>query len=179
MIADCVTCPMRQNLETRVTTLESNYKTLQSEHETLRSEHNSLKLTVNILESKDRAISLREIARNLEGHICLQAAGSKKLAMRQLFRFEKFKNSNREGELRKILESLGLTELMIQRLKEGGDEVAHYNRDILTVSEVEKLLKTPYDDEDDLKEIKSFISALYFFELVQADGLVNVSRKPF
>ena len=83
------------------------------------------------------AISLREIARTLERHICLKAAGSKTSAKTHFFRFEKFQGSALEGVLRENLESLGLTEGLIYREKHQGDDVAHDNRDTLTVSEIE------------------------------------------
>ena len=146
---------------------------------TLESKLKTLKSRVNILVSKDRAISLREIARTLERHICLEAAGSKTLARKQFFRLDKFKGSSLEGVLCKTLQSRGLTDTLFERLKDLGDDVAHDNRDTLTVSEVEKLLKNPDFDEDEQKETVSFISALHTFGLVQADGLVKVSDKPF
>ena len=139
----------------------------------------ALESRVAVLEIKDRAISLREIARTLERHICLKAAGSKTSAKTQFFRFEKFQGSAREGVLRKTLESLGLTEGLIYRVKSLGDDVAHDNRDTLTVSEVENLLGAQDFDEDERNAVASFISALHTFGMVQGDGLVKVSSKPF
>ncbi len=64
-------------------------------------------------------------------------------------------------------------------MKNLGDDVAQYNRDILTVSEVENLLQNPDFDEDEQKETASFMSALHTLGMVQADGLVKVSDNPF
>ncbi len=171
-------CPVRKNLETRVETLESDYQALKSDCKALKSDFKALNSRLGVLELKYRAISLREIARILERHICLHAAGSKTLARKQLFRLDKFPGSGREGALRKTLESLGLTKDLIDKVKNQGD-VVHDNRDILTVSELENLLQKPDFDEDEKKETASFISALHTFGMVQADGLVKVSDNPF
>ena len=96
----------------------------------------------------------------------------------KLFRLEKFPGSGREGALRNTLESLGLTENLIDKVKDL-DNIAHDNHDTLTVSEVENLLKNPDFDEDEQKETASFISALHTFGMVQAYGLVKVSDNPF
>ena len=154
-------------------------ETLESDTEALKSDTVALKSRLDVLELKDRAISLREIARILERHICLRAAGSKTLARKQLFRLDKFPGSGQEGALRKTLESLGLTTDLIDKVKDLGNNVAHDIRDILTVSEVENLLQNPDFDDDEQKETASFISALHTFGMVQAYGLVKVSDNPF
>ncbi len=162
-------------------TLESEVRELAFNQTALLCDHNLLKLKVNSLQAKGCKISLREIARTVERHICVRAAGSKGLAKRELFRLEKFKGSTLEGALQKTLQSLGLTALLIERLKNNGDDVAHDNRDTLTLSEVEHLLNDSdfNDDEKQREEIRCFISALHTFKMVHADGLCLVSNKPF
>jgi hypothetical protein len=59
------------------------------------------------------------------------------LARKQFFRLDKFKGLSLEGVLRKTLKSLDLTDTLIEKPTDLGDDVAHDHRDSLTVSEGE------------------------------------------
>jgi hypothetical protein len=54
---------------------------------------------------------------------------------------------------------------LFERLKDLGDDVAHDNRDTLTVSEVEKLLKNPDFDESAIGPSDAVVR--YFFQELQ------------
>ena len=83
---------------------------------------------------------MRETARMLERHICLDAAPSKTKGRTELFAFFRFDQSNKQKDLDAALQSLQLTRELFQTLKDDGDEVAHKDCHPMKVDEMLKFL---------------------------------------
>ena len=126
-------------------------------------------------------ITIREICRVVERHMCLKAVGgNKRQARKEFFNFAQFvKESDQGKELQKLFEEMKFSETFIKRLKDDGNAATHDNRSHMTVGEVQQHLKKIVEDEDDEKEVLAFVSALTTFGLVDPDKKVNISNKAF
>jgi hypothetical protein len=136
-----------------------------------------MRARLDAVESRDTPITLREIARTLEAHICLQVAGSKTKA-KNLYNFSRIDASNDQRAITHLntLAGVGLRNL-IGRLKDDGDTSAHDGRPQLNEDELKKLLFQPDDEDDDKKEKNDFIMALHAYNIFN-NGAV-VLAKPF
>ena len=154
----------------------------------LESELTGVKVHVDKLQSqldhllrKDSTVTLRQICRILERHLCLQVAGSKTQAKKNYFNFAKVKNDKTMfAELERDLQLRGFTSStnFIDRLKDVGDAAVHQDRDCPTLDEFRAQLCDQNDDEEDRQNSMAFLKALESFGMVSSKGRIEISRDP-
>jgi hypothetical protein len=129
-----------------------------------------LEKSVEILQSRDKPITVREIMRKLEHHVCLKLAGSKNKARKELFNFSKFREKNREAD---VFNEVGADVVdLIDRFKDAGDEAAHNMRPEVRIDEFQKLIAERDDDAADVASKEKLVSLLRAFDLVDKSGRI-------
>jgi len=97
--------------------------------------------------------------RRIEDHICLQVAGSKNQARKNLFNFAKIKeNSNLLPTLNAIIHPD--LQNVIARLKDAGDKMVHHQPPPTTLVDLESLLAG--EDDPDRTALMGFVRQYLF-----------------
>ena len=155
---------------------------LQSELADVKVHVNTLQTQLDHVLRRDATVTLREICRILERHLCLGVAGSKTQAKKNYFNFAKVKNDETMfAELERDLQQRGFTSStnFIDRLKDVGDAFpAHQDRDCPTLDELRARLCDQNDDEEDRQNSMAFLKALESFGMVSSEGRIEISRDP-
>jgi uncharacterized protein YoxC len=129
-----------------------------------------LEKSVEILQSRDKPITVREIMRKLESHVCLKLAGSKSKARKELFNFAKFREKHREKE---VFNEIGPDVVdLIDRFKDAGDEAAHDMRPEVRIDEFQNLIAEKDDDAADVASKEKLVILLRAFDLVDKSGMI-------
>jgi hypothetical protein len=178
--------PARQHERTlleRISDLESEAARLKVQLDELRADLAEMKVQLDRLVRSEGKVTLREICRVLERHLCLQAClqqGSTAIeASGSYFNFAKVKGH--KGMFR-VLER-GLQELgfctstdFIDKLKDEGNAVVHQNRDCPNIDELRARLRDRGDG--DCQNSAAFVNALVSFGMVSPDGRIVITRDP-
>ena len=159
------------NMEKEIKDLKDN---VHMQSQSIKSLQNTLKWFTD----REKKVTLREIARKLERHICFELAGcslSKTKAER--FAFHKFDQAGQQTQVEQKLQSLGLTRDLIKGLKDTVDDVAHVDCYPMNKEDVLEMLDRYGEDAKRQKE--NFVAALYCYKLIKADGSVDFSKDAF
>jgi uncharacterized coiled-coil protein SlyX len=129
-------------------------------------------------ERKEGKITVREIARILERHICVEAAGSKRHAKKNYFNFSKLReDSTMKAQLSTVLNSYNLTSGIIERLKEEGTAACYDPRDPETKELFLALIAHAADDDEDKLQHIALVNAMVTFNMILPDGTINISDR--
>ena len=165
---------LKENDHMQSQSIKSLQNTLKSQQNTLKSLQNTLKWFTD----REKKVTLREIARKLERHICFELAGcSKSKAKAERFAFHKFDQPGQQTQVEQKLQSLGLTRDLIKSLKDTEDDVAHVDCYPMNKEDVLEMLDRYGEDAKRQKE--NFVAALDCYKLIKADGSVDFSKDAF
>jgi hypothetical protein len=123
-------------------------------------------------------ITVREIARILERHICVEAAGSISQAKKKYFNFSRFNfddDSAMKAQLSTVLNSYNLTSNSIERLKEDGNTAFYDPRNPDTKELFLALIADADDDDEDKLQHIALVNAMVTFNMILPDGRINIS----
>jgi chromosome segregation ATPase len=138
----------------------------------------SLNVRLDERDRKDGKITVREIARILERHICVKVAGSISQAKRNYFNLSKLReDSTMKARLSTVLNSHNLASGTIERLKEEGNAVCHDARDPETKESFLALIAGANDDDEDKLQHIALVNTMVTFNMILPDGTISTSDK--
>ena len=119
-----------------------------------------------------------EIARKLERHVSFELAGwSKAKAKAERFAFYNLDQAGQQTQVEQKLQSLGLTQDLIEILKDTGDDVAHV--DCFPLNNKDLLETLDRYGENAKRQKENFVAALHCCELIKANGSVDCAKDAF
>ena len=136
-----------------------------------------LESTVKLFVDREQELTLRMTARNLERHVCLKAGPSKVDACNELFAFRKFDKAGKSDEIDKILQPLGLTREIFEKLQVGKRKFVCKCCYPMEVETILEFLDTYYE-KSVAQQKEAFVSALRCFNMIKADGTVDFGKDP-
>lgn len=170
-------------LTEEVSRLREENEALHLENQKLREKIQQLAARVDALERRDQAITIREIMRTLERHICLDIVGtigfpltilifhpgSRTRAKNSFFNFAKLKADPTFNE---SLTKKGYPVDIVERLKDG-NRATHDQRPTLTVDEFKEM--TLDDDDDNNNAVQLLVTIMAQFKMVEHGNIVTAS----
>ena len=133
--------------------------------ENLEARVANLETELTRLKKIDAKMTVREICKTLERHICAEAVGGKRARSEDICRFFLLQGSDFQ-EVKTLLGTLGLTTGFLYIIGDLGNNVAYEDGETITVPMLRSLINNP-DDYQEMKDKKQkFIEALYRYKMV-------------